>query len=400
MKKNSFLLFFVFFPFLLIAQNVNIPDPNFKTCLVLNPFINTNQDSEIQLSEALAYTGSLSCSQQNINDLTGIEAFVNLTQLGCNDNNLTNLNLAQNVSLTFLACEKNKLTSLNVSNNCSLTKLFCSNNLLGNLNVSQLTQLNELRCSGNSLSILNLTQNLLLNELYCSSNNLNNLDITQNTSLVRLFCDNNPIANLNISNNINLWILQCNSNNLVSLDLSQNTKIGYLYCDSNNIQSINVSNLKDLYVLRCHRNNLNYLNLANGQNYKLTALIADLNPNLFCIQVDDTMYSIAAWTGGNFAFDNFANFDLHCWPTEADELELSAIIKIYPNPSNDFLFIEIQNNVEYQLIDMRGKLVDNGILYTGKNYLNTSKFESGNYVLKVIDKRGGQDIKKISIMTH
>ena len=35
------------------GQDVNIPDVNFKEYLVGEPLINTNGDSEIQLSEAL-----------------------------------------------------------------------------------------------------------------------------------------------------------------------------------------------------------------------------------------------------------------------------------------------------------------------------------------------------------
>ena len=40
------------------AQNVNIPDANFKAVLVGNPGINTNGDGEIQVSEAAAFTGT------------------------------------------------------------------------------------------------------------------------------------------------------------------------------------------------------------------------------------------------------------------------------------------------------------------------------------------------------
>ncbi|MCH7534683.1 MAG: hypothetical protein IH948_02875 [Bacteroidetes bacterium] len=42
------------------AQIVNIPDANFKSYLVGNSSINTNLDSEIQVSEATAFTGTVS----------------------------------------------------------------------------------------------------------------------------------------------------------------------------------------------------------------------------------------------------------------------------------------------------------------------------------------------------
>jgi hypothetical protein len=63
------------------AQNVNIPDPNFKAYLVGNTAINTNADTEIQVSEAQAFTGNIDCQNLNIADLTGIEAFTNITHL-------------------------------------------------------------------------------------------------------------------------------------------------------------------------------------------------------------------------------------------------------------------------------------------------------------------------------
>src|SRR5687767_13996548 len=82
------------------AQTVNIPDANFKAALVANGAINTNGDSEIQVSEASAFTGTMRVSNKNINDLTGIEAFTNLTALWCDNNNLTSLDISANTALT------------------------------------------------------------------------------------------------------------------------------------------------------------------------------------------------------------------------------------------------------------------------------------------------------------
>ena len=57
------------------SQDVTIPDSNFKNYLVNSTSINTNGDSEIQVTEANAYTGLINCSGLGISDLTGIEAF-------------------------------------------------------------------------------------------------------------------------------------------------------------------------------------------------------------------------------------------------------------------------------------------------------------------------------------
>ena len=85
MKK--LLLILLCFPMIGFGQNVYIPDAIFKAYLVGNTAINTNGDTEIQVSEATAFNGAISCSFMGISDLTGIEAFTNLTELSCGDGN-------------------------------------------------------------------------------------------------------------------------------------------------------------------------------------------------------------------------------------------------------------------------------------------------------------------------
>lgn len=85
------------------AQIVTIPDVNFKAYLVANASINTNMDTEIQVSEATAYTGAINSDNLAIFDFTGISAFVNLTFLGCGQNSMTSLDLSSNIALTFVS---------------------------------------------------------------------------------------------------------------------------------------------------------------------------------------------------------------------------------------------------------------------------------------------------------
>ena len=119
------------------GQNVYIPDAGFKAYLVGEPLINTNGDTEIQVSEASAFNESIDCSGINISNLTGIEGFTALAELYCNFNNLTSLDVSQNTALTELHCGENQLTSLNVSANTALTYLSCGDNQLTSLVGSQ-----------------------------------------------------------------------------------------------------------------------------------------------------------------------------------------------------------------------------------------------------------------------
>lgn len=138
------------------AQNVSIPDPAFKNYLVGNSSINTNSDSEIQVSEASAFTGSIYVPNLLINDLTGIEAFTGVTNLNCFMNNITTLDLSNNTALYVLSCRWNSLTTLDLSNNLALVNVDCSHNQLTALDVSLQTNLTGLDCSENLLTSLNV----------------------------------------------------------------------------------------------------------------------------------------------------------------------------------------------------------------------------------------------------
>lgn len=95
------------------AQNVTIPDANFKAILVANTNINTNNDSEIQISEASAYTGAISVANSSIQDLTGIEAFTEITVLQAFANyGLTSIDVSQNTKLTQLLIEQTGVSGI------------------------------------------------------------------------------------------------------------------------------------------------------------------------------------------------------------------------------------------------------------------------------------------------
>ena len=59
---------------------VIIPDVNFKAYLVGNSSINTNGDTEIQLSEATAFNGSIICANMNIDTPIHLKQYYYLHQ--------------------------------------------------------------------------------------------------------------------------------------------------------------------------------------------------------------------------------------------------------------------------------------------------------------------------------
>lgn len=193
------------------AQIVNIPDVNFKHYLVSNSAINTNGDSEIQVSEAIAFTGTIHCDSFSISDLTGIEVFVNLTKLWCYNNQLTNLDLSQNTALVDLQCDSNQLTNLDLTNNVALKILSCHINKLTTLNVNKNIALKILYCYENQLTDINVSKNLALEKFYCSLNKLTNLDLSNNIALKSLVCNWNQLSSLNIKNGNNAALQTMNA---------------------------------------------------------------------------------------------------------------------------------------------------------------------------------------------
>ena len=179
MKKIITCILFAY-TFNVFASNpiVNIPDANFKAALI-SKGVDTNNDKEIQVSEAEAIK-NLGVNSKSISDLTGIEAFINLTELACSGNQLTSLDVTQNTALTKLICSRNQLTSLDVTQNTALTYLDC--------NINQLTS-------------LDVSKNILLSEFSCFNNQLTNLDVTQNTALTRLDCNVNQITTICVNAN-------------------------------------------------------------------------------------------------------------------------------------------------------------------------------------------------------
>lgn len=237
----------------------------------------------------------------NISDLAGIENFTSLKKLDCYNNQLTSLDLSQNLMLKELDCHNNQLTSLNVSQNTALTSIVCFDNQLTNLDVSQNTALATLGCSNNQLTSLDVSQNTALMQLYCNENQLTGIDVTNNPGLIELYFSNNQFTSIDISQNTNLLELYAPFNQLTSLDLSQNKALTKLDCFNNQLTRIDVSQNSALTFLMCYENQLTSIDLKNGNNSIITEFNSTSNNDLQCIQVDNETNANA----GQAPYDNW-----------------------------------------------------------------------------------------------
>lgn len=137
--------------FQVLGEDILIPDANFKTFLLWH--YDANGDLEISQQEAASVTGLLNCSYQNIAELTGIEAFVNVEQLYCYGNELTALpDLSALTNLRTLDCNNNRIHELpHLCGMTALEHLIVYNNFLEDPPlVDRLPNLVELTCNGNN----------------------------------------------------------------------------------------------------------------------------------------------------------------------------------------------------------------------------------------------------------
>ena len=130
-------------------QKTYIPDDNFEQELINLGYDDFLDDSVITAN--ISVVNQLFVDNLNIDNLTGIEAFISLKTLNCNYNNLTTLDLSNNIELTSIDCAHNQITFINVINNEELIMLGAENNLLSSIDVSNNTNLINLICYSNQL---------------------------------------------------------------------------------------------------------------------------------------------------------------------------------------------------------------------------------------------------------
>jgi Leucine-rich repeat (LRR) protein len=337
----------------IIINTTNFPDANFRSYLLSRPY---GSDGIITPAEINGIT-LIEITNGYIYSLEGIGFFTNLENLNCYNNQLTTLDVSNNLNLKYLMCSGNQLTSLEVSNNSALKSLWCESNQLTTLDVSNNSALESLWCDGNQFTTLDVSNNPDLYSLYCSKNQLTTLDVSNNLNLKYLICSNNQFTTLDVSNNPNLYSLYCYNNQFTSLNFSNNPNLKFLYCENNqqltslfmkngiNITYYTFTNTPNLSFICCNPNQL-----AEIKNYVTTNHIGN-NP----VVTSDCLLSTQETSKNK--------------------------IYIYPNPVKDILTIEngklkVENAKIY---DMNGKLVKT---FT-ENSVNVSDLQKGNYILNI-----------------
>ena len=244
-----------------IINETNFPDANFRAYLLSQPYGADGKITESEINNVV----NIDVHGQGITSVKGVEFFTALLQLACYENQLTTLDVSENLALQYLWCSNNQLTSLDVSKNTALERINIAYNQVTSFDVSNCPYLTYLCTYGNQLSSLDISNNIALETLETSSNKLTSLDVSKNTNLTTLSCSANQLESLDVSKNTKLTTLSCGANQLESLDVSNNLALKYLNCEANELKNIDVSKNTLLETLYCDINYLTHLDVSNNK---------------------------------------------------------------------------------------------------------------------------------------
>lgn len=291
MKKKYSLIFVFFLSISLNAQIISFPDVNFKNALVntlctdsdnngsYDADVDTNNDGEIQVSEALLVT-SLKVTNNSISNLSGIESFVYLINFDCSNNQIVTANFSTLFNLESLVCNNNSFTTIDLGQT-SVTWFICRNNpYLTYFNIKNgiFSQCLLLLMSPSCIDFFNCPA---LTNICVDEEELN--FIYSSTASVNSYCPLLPSTNYNVINGN--ATLNCGTSNIPISNFKFNVFNG------NNGSNTNVfSNPLGNY----------YYNAYTG-SYTVTPIIQ--NPSYFSVSPTSTPISFT--TTGNTQSTNF-----------------------------------------------------------------------------------------------
>lgn len=353
MKKHYFLILFTLFISYGFSQTVTIPDATFKTALLGNSLINTNMDSEIQVTEAQLYTGAIDVQGLSISDYTGLEAFVNITSFDGKFNDVSSIDVS---ALT-------KLVTLDLGANTTLTALNVSTNLLlENLLLAECFALTTLTFGNNAvLATLNLREAGTTVVDFSTLTALKDLDMNS-TGLGTA-----PPSSLDFSNNVNLETVVVRHSNVTTLDFSNNNKLTSVEVDFNSMMTS--------------------LNLKNGANATITSLIAVNNPALTTVCVDDVTFAT-----NNVGWSSSGTYTATC-TLSTDDISRSSI-RVFMDQSSGMLRIANAPESSIKGITVYN-ILGKAIKRTKNDYVDLSNAPRGIYIAKIETSLGEAIVKKI-----
>lgn len=388
MKKIYFFVLFLAH-LSIVAQIVNIPDPQFKAKLLSGTATNhitqnlagswismdLNNDGEIQVSEA-ANIRNINIYSSNgnsfpISSIEGVKSFTNLEYLDVSDcPGILSVDISGMLTVKLASFTNNvNMTSANFTGCPLLENINVSNSAIVNLDISNLPKMNILTCNGGKLQTINYAGSTTMKYLLCSDNEISNIDVSSLVDLYSFNITGNLLTSLDVSNLTKLETLNCPANQLTSINLQNTPKLKYLEASFNNLSTINLSQSPALNYLRIINNQLTTIDLSNVpllqtlflNNNQLTSLDISHNTILNSFNApNNNLQKILMKNGRNTSglYQNNPNLSYIC----CDDSEINQTIAY--NNSNGYnnvtvnsycsftpggTFYTIQGNTKYDL---------------------------------------------------
>jgi len=246
---------------------VTIPDANFKASLLAASTINTNGNSEIECTEAAAYTGYIDGFGQNISDFTGIESFPNITGLIIYDNPVSSIDISTNTLLEALNVSSMNLSSLDLSNNLLLEDLNISKNQLEALDLSLHNNLSYLLCNENTpLTSLNIANQNNSNLITFQARLNPNLDCVKVDDPVAASSYSNWSIDANTSYSVDCTLTNIRTDKLDKTEASiyPNPTTDAITIEVDNLVEVNIYNTSGRLIQSETVNKINLSHLPTG----------------------------------------------------------------------------------------------------------------------------------------
>ncbi|SDR65706.1 Por secretion system C-terminal sorting domain-containing protein [Polaribacter sp. KT25b] len=391
----------------LLSTHTYVPDDNFEQALideglddVLDNYVLTNNINSITF---------LDVSDKNISDLTGIEDFLELETFGCENNQLTTIDLSNNHILEF-GCNNNQLTSLILNAearvvDCSynlltalivpsgIANLQCNNNNITSLDLSSTTELSRLNVSNNNLEFLDFRNGE--NDQISSSYDYNtgydySFDATNNPNLTCIFVDDATFSTTNWkkvdatahfvidqagcdasitvttyvpNNNFEQALIDGGYDNVLDdYVLTDNIRvITDLDVSNKNISDLTgIEDFKSLVTLSCNNNSLTSLNVT--QNTSLKYLNFSFNQvSTIDVSKNIALEKLTAVQNQLTSLDVTTNTSLkhlECWQNQITSLDVSknTILEELYVKENALSELDVTNNIALKFLSFGGEM--------------------------------------------
>lgn len=206
-----------------------------------------NKDGYLSDSE-LKNVKHLLIQMTPIRDLTGIEYFTSLVEIGCQHSAVEKVNLENNKELVYLSATKANIQGgLDLSDHKELFSVMLGHNSnLTSVNTSGCEKLSLLDVSLSSLSDIDISENPELSALFIELTNITTVDTSKNPKLDTFIAYNTPLTSLDFSNNPALRSLDVSGTKLNGLDVSTNAALESLVTYNTPLAFLNIGNNNNL----------------------------------------------------------------------------------------------------------------------------------------------------------